>query len=36
MPQKAIKEWLDKNDKIGLSEYSNFNGWGKAYIVHEK
>lgn len=34
--QKAIKEWLDSNDRIGLSEYANFTGWGKAFIVHEK
>jgi hypothetical protein len=34
--QKAIREWLEGNPRIGLSDYANFNGWGKAFLVYEK
>lgn len=34
--QRAIREWLDSQDRIGLSDYGNFNGWGKAFVVYEK
>lgn len=34
--QKAVREWIKDNSRIGLSEYCNFNGWGKAFIVYEK
>lgn len=33
--QKAIREWLKKNKHIELQDYCNFNGWGKAFIVHK-
>lgn len=34
--QKAIREWLDENKRVGLSDYCNFDGFGRAFIVHEK
>lgn len=34
--QRAITEWLDGNERIGLNEYCNFEGWSKAFIVYEK
>ena len=34
--QKAIKEWLANNHKIGLQPYCNFEGWGRAFIAYEK
>lgn len=34
--QRAIREWMDGHKRIGLNEYGNFNGWGKAFIVYEK
>jgi hypothetical protein len=34
--QKAIREWLAKNKRWGLSDYGNFNGFGRAFIVYEK
>lgn len=35
-PRKAIAEWLEKHDHLGISEYSNFRGFGKAFIAHRK
>ncbi|QIR37984.1 hypothetical protein HCG51_15595 [Tolypothrix sp. PCC 7910] len=34
--QKAIQEWLNGHERIGLSGYSNFKGFGRAFIVYEK
>ena len=34
--QKAIEEWMNGHDRIGLSEYCNFNGFGRAFIAYEK
>ncbi|MFZ2956842.1 MAG: TylF/MycF/NovP-related O-methyltransferase [Candidatus Ozemobacteraceae bacterium] len=34
--QKAIREWLENNPRIGISAYDNFEGWGRAFIVYEK
>lgn len=34
--QKAIKEWINGHDRIGLSAYCNFNGFGRAFIAYEK
>jgi O-methyltransferase len=34
--QRAIREWLDSNDRIGLQPYCNFDGWGRAFIAYEK
>jgi len=34
--QKAIKEWLTSYGRVGLQEYCNFDGWGKAFIAYEK
>lgn len=33
--QKAINEWLIENPNIGLQDYGNFNGFGKAFIVYK-
>ena len=35
-PQKAISDWLNQNPKIGISEYSNFRGFGKSFICYLK
>lgn len=34
--QKAINEWLSNHSRIGLQEYCNFEGWGRAFIAYEK
>ena len=34
--QKAIQEWLERNPKLGLNGYCNFNGFGRAFIAYEK
>lgn len=34
--RKAFEEWLASSRRIGVSEWGNFRGWGKAYLVHEK
>jgi O-methyltransferase len=34
--QKAIREWMDGNERIGLQPYCNFEGWGRAFIAYEK
>lgn len=34
--QRAIREWMDDNKRIGLQPYCNFEGWGRAFIVYEK
>jgi len=34
--QKAVREWIDNHSRIGLSDYGNFNGLSKAFIVYEK
>jgi len=34
--QKAIREWLEGNKRIGLQPYCNFDGWGRAFIAFEK
>jgi hypothetical protein len=34
--QKAMREWIQDHPRIGLSDYGNFNGCGRAFIVYEK
>ena len=34
--QKAIREWLNASERIDLSKYGNFNGFGSAFIAYEK
>jgi hypothetical protein len=34
--RKAFHEWIDQSELIGVSEWGNFRGWGKAFIVYEK
>jgi hypothetical protein len=34
--RKAFDEWIEASHRIGVSEWGNFRGWGKAYIVYEK
>jgi len=34
--RKAFDEWMDKSDRLGYSDYGNFNGYGKAVILYEK
>lgn len=34
--RKAFDEWMNNSDRLGYSEYSNFNGYGKAVILYEK
>lgn len=34
--RRAFEEWIKKNNRIGVSEYCNFNGYGKAFIAYEK
>ena len=33
--RRAFDEWLENNGWVGVSLYDNFNGFGRAYIVHE-
>lgn len=33
--QKAVSEWLNKNQNITLNEYCNISVAGKAFIVHQ-
>ncbi len=34
--RRAFEEWLNSNTRIGVSEYGNFLGFGKAFIAYEK
>lgn len=34
--RRAFEEWLSRSTRIGVSEWGNFRGWGKAYLVYEK
>jgi O-methyltransferase len=34
--RKAFHEWIDRSNRIGVSDWANFRGWGKAFIVYEK
>lgn len=34
--RKAFEEWSNSSNRIGVSEWGNFRGWGKAFIVYEK
>ena len=34
--RRAISEWLANSSRVGLSDYGNFRGFGKAFIVYEK
>jgi hypothetical protein len=34
--RKAFHEWLERSKRIGVSEWGNFRGWGKAFIVYLK
>jgi O-methyltransferase len=34
--QKAMRDWINKSSRWGLSDYGNYNGFGRAFIVHEK
>lgn len=34
--QKAVREWVEDNPRIGLQPYCNVDGWGRAFVVYEK
>jgi O-methyltransferase len=34
--RRAFEEWSRHSSRLGFSEYSNYNGFSKAYIVYEK
>ena len=34
--RRAFDEWIARSTRIGVSEWGNFRGWGKAFLVHEK
>lgn len=34
--QKAIREWMEDSNRVGLQPYCNFDGWGRAFIAYEK
>jgi hypothetical protein len=34
--QRAVREWLESNKRIGLQAYCNFDGFGRAFIAYEK
>lgn len=34
--RKAFEEWISQSNIIGATEYCNFKGWGKAFIIYEK
>lgn len=34
--RRAFDEWLSSSKRIGASLYSNYNGFSRAYICHEK
>lgn len=33
--RKAFEEWLKTNGRWGATEYASYNGFGKAFILHE-
>jgi O-methyltransferase len=33
--RKALNEWLQSNPRWGVSDYANYGGYGKAFIIHE-
>lgn len=33
--RRALDEWLKSNKKWGVSDYANYGGYGKAFIIHE-
>jgi O-methyltransferase len=34
--RRAMDEWLESNGRIGVTHYTNFNAFSRAYICHEK
>lgn len=34
--QRAVREWLAGAERVGLTDYGNFNGFGRAFIAYEK
>jgi hypothetical protein len=34
--RRAFEEFLAQSQRIGVSEWGNFRGWGKAFLVYEK
>ena len=34
--RKAFAEWIERSTRIGATEWGNFRGWGKAFVVYEK
>jgi len=34
--QKALADWLTKNPQLGVNEYCNYGGTGKAFITYRK
>lgn len=34
--RKAFEEWLRTSKRIGATEYASYNGYSKAFVIHEK
>jgi hypothetical protein len=34
--RRAFDEWIQQSRRIGVSEWGNFRGWGKAFLVYQK
>ena len=34
--RKAFEEWINNSEKLGYSDYGNYNGYGKAFLLYEK
>jgi hypothetical protein len=34
--RRAFDEWIASSKRVGVSEYGNFKGWGKAYLAYVK
>ncbi len=34
--RRAFEEWMRSSKRVGATEYTNYNGLSKAFIVHEK
>jgi hypothetical protein len=34
--RKAFEEWINTSQRLGATEYCSYNGFSRAYILHEK
>lgn len=34
--RRAFDEWMARSSRVGATDYCNFGGWGKCFILHEK